>query len=382
MSMKIQVEDLDDIDGIDECDLEEIELLLNSVEVFPNILLTRDGTEIYYHIGFGPSIFNGLSKKEVADFIPRYRLFLLPMLKLGYNVYDELHDSFFRVVKSSGHNFDKIVVSSVSQIISNSVDSHVARNIWSSHETYYYTEKYFEYLQSKEIVSGMAELLNKMDFYSILNPYLAEGKERIREDYIERVKEESGTILPFEVKLFPELANEVVLRKAQRTHQDAIKVLKTRLKRRYKITDKLKSKKDLQRYYEAVLKKRLGKQLIFRPAIEIPHTAEYIRTTSRGRTKDIYFQSELADYYIISRLSKADDFIEFMYTLTHGVSKLTATCYREMLLDSLPYNRKVLQVVMYGLKLTTELDFLCSINYFSEEDEKALLQLEKLLYLI
>ena len=39
MSMKIQVEDLDDIDGIDECDLEEIELLLNSVEVFPNILL-------------------------------------------------------------------------------------------------------------------------------------------------------------------------------------------------------------------------------------------------------------------------------------------------------------------------------------------------------
>ena len=78
---------------------------------------------------------------------------------------------------------------------------------------------------------------------------------------------------------------------------------------------------------------------------------------------------------MISRQSKAKDFLEFLYTFYNGKSILDKTIDTERLLRGIPFNRRVIEVVMYKLGIVSKTGQLDNLRYFTDRD---LIELKKL----
>lgn len=146
--------------------------------------------------------------------------------------------------------------------------------------------------------------------------------------------------------------------------------MRDELLKKYVLAEKISAKLEMQGYYEVILFKKFHRPAKFCSVSEIP------RINSRNTSVDRLGQHSTPNcIYVISRQSKAKDFLEFLYTFYNGKSILDKTIDTERLLRGIPFNRKVIEVVMYKLGIVSKTGQLDNLRYFTDRD---LIELKKL----
>lgn len=218
-------------------------------------------------------------------------------------------------------------------------------------------EEYIRVFDNDKYRKAFREALDNIGFYNTVNINLQKQNKKLL-TYNIRVEQE-------------------------RRHRLGVAILNEYLitLRKYELAKRYKTKQQLQTLYIDIVHRITNQECSFSTARELPHSTETIRNLDGTFSR--YTELAVAPFgtiQMLSRSSKAGDFLEMLYSATTGWSMLDTSMTKSDMLGSIKrYTKRSMIVVMYKLGIISSLDEFGKFTDLFKEDIRDIEKIEAFL---
>ena len=214
-----------------------------------------------------------------------------------------------------------------------------------------YDEKNISLIDTDRFKTTFRKILDSIGFYALIN------------DDIQRVETQEAKETQAR-----ELADK-------RAHEVLVNELKVK---KYKLADTYNTKEKLQGLYIEIVKRVTGKNCYFDRAVDLEHCSSVSKTSSTFGRSTLLCGVGSGYIQLVSRTSKASDFLEMLYAVTTGRSMLDTSMTKFDMLESIPgYSYKAIIIVMYRLGVIRSTDEFYKLSGLTKKDKVDIARLEQ-----